>query len=124
MDELWIPILGIIAVFSAPVFIVWLALRAHHQKRTLLHETINKLIEKDQPVPADMIKAFDTKKPMNHLQTGVILLSVGIGLGFFLTILTGLKIASVAAIPLCLAVGFLLLARLGTTEPEEAKTYS
>ena len=47
MDELWIPILGIIAVFSAPVFIVWLALRAHHQKRTLLHETINKLIEKD-----------------------------------------------------------------------------
>ena len=83
MNELWIPILGIIAVFGAPVFIVWLALRAHHQKRTLLHETINKLIEKDQPVPADMIKAFDTKKPMNHLQTGVILLSVGIGLGFF-----------------------------------------
>jgi len=120
MNELWIPILGIFAVFGAPITIVWLALKAYSQKRALMHDTINKLIEKGQPVPADLIKAFEAKKPMNHVQVGVILLSTGIGLGIFLWVLTNLEIASVAAIPLCLGIGFLILSRLGSAEPSEA----
>lgn len=112
MEDLLIPIFGIIFVFGSPVVIVALALAAYKRKRALMHETINKMIDSGQPVPADMIAAFEANKPANHLKVGAILLATGLGLAFFLTVLTGPKIASVAALPLFLGVAFLILHKL------------
>lgn len=112
MEDLLIPIFGIVFVFGSPVVIVALALAAYNRKRALMHETINKMVDSGQPVPADMIAAFEANKPGNHLKAGALLLATGLGLAFFLTVLTGPKIASVAALPLFLGVAFLILHKL------------
>ena len=111
MENVLIPIFGIIFTFGAPVLIVWLAFKHYGYKKALMHETINKLVDAGQPVPPELISAFE-KKPGSHmLQNGVILLGVAIGLFIFLYTLTGLDIASVAAIPLFIGLAFLILAK-------------
>lgn len=104
-----IPIIGIIFIFGGPVAIVWLALRAHIKKKELMHHTIELLAEKDQQVPLELIGAFEKNKPINMLYVGVILVAAAIGLVTFLLLKTNVKIASVAAIPFCIGVAFLIL---------------
>ncbi|MBB3167462.1 DUF6249 domain-containing protein [Simiduia aestuariiviva] len=112
MDGILIPIFGIMFTFGAPVIIVWLALRYNERKKALMHETINKLVETNQPVPTELISAFEQRPRTNMLQNGIILLGVAVGLFVFLQTLTSIKIASVAAIPLSLGLAFLLIARM------------
>jgi hypothetical protein len=112
MEGLLIPIFGIIFTFSTPVLIVWLALKFNEKKKTLMHDTINKLVDSGQPVPTELISAFEQKPRANMQQNGIVLLGVALGLFVFLYTLTTIKIASVAAIPLFLGLAFLLIARL------------
>lgn len=109
MEELLIPIFGIIFVFGAPVAIVALAMRAYSRKRALMHETLNKMIDSGQPVAAELIAAFDASKPSNHLDKGIILLCAALGLAFFLWVFFDSQFASIAAIPGFLGLAFLIL---------------
>lgn len=109
MEEVLIPIFGIVFVFGAPVAIVALAMWAYSRKRALMHETLNKMIDSGQPVPAELIAAFDASKPSNHLDKGVILLCVALGLAFFLWVFFDTQFASFAAIPGFLGLAFLIL---------------
>lgn len=119
MENLLIPVFGIVFTFGAPVLIVWLALRYNERKKVLMHETINKLVESNQPVPAELISAFEQKPRANMLQNGIILLGVSAGLFVFLQTLTNIEIASVAAIPLSLGLAFLLVARMEKQQDSE-----
>lgn len=112
MENILIPLFGIVFTFGAPVLIVWFALRYNERKKELMHDTINKLVETNQPVPAELISAFEQKPRANMLQNGIILLAVSVGLFVFLQTLTNIKIASIAAIPLSLGLAFLLVARM------------
>jgi hypothetical protein len=55
-------------------------------KRTrLLHETLRLMIEKGQPIPAELLQSPDgLRRPRNDLRNGLVFVSIGLGLGVVL----------------------------------------
>jgi len=118
MDDL-VSILGVIGIFFLPIIMVILALWFKSSERRkyyqLQAELYAKAIEKGQPVPTDWFAA-KPKKKHNPLNTGIILIAVGIGVSLFIWLtndaIEGAKMskaASLGIIPFLIGVAYLLI---------------
>jgi len=134
-----VSILAIIGVFFAPVvmivLIVWFRSKEKRQRYLLQAELYAKALEKGQSVPADLFA--EPKKKHNPLNTGIICISVGVGIALcfvLIYVLAGADmkvdalilfrlIGSLSIIPFFIGVAFLIIHFIekGKTVDENAK---
>jgi len=118
------PVLAILGVFFVPatmiVLIVWFRNDAKKKRYQLQADLYAKALEKGQSVPTDLFADLEVKR--NPLNTGVILLSAGVGISllFVLMAFSLVKVepdaffglmsaASVGVVPFLVGVGFLTI---------------
>lgn len=75
-----VPIFAVLLIFGSPLIIVALVLRSSSRKRQLMHDTISKYIDSGQPVPDSVINSMQTPAK-SQLQSGMLTLAIGLGLG-------------------------------------------
>jgi len=91
-----IPILGIIGTLFVPfimvILIVWFGSCERRKRYQLQAELAAKALEKGQPIPTDLFA--EPKKKRNPLNTGIILMSTGVGISL-LFVLMAISLANV-----------------------------
>lgn len=106
MEEIIIPIAGIIGVFGMPAFIVWAALSYNHKKRAQFHASLQALIEKEQNLTPELLKSIpgfvDEEEKINDIKTGSILIAVGIGVALIGSVGLDKPIVMTAGLLVCL----------------------
>ena len=87
MEDILIPIFGIVGVFGMPVFIVWIIHYFDKKNKEQFHTTLQKLIESGQELSPDILQSIPGYKKengkMNDIRTGTITTGVGIGIALF-----------------------------------------
>ena len=83
LDQL-VPIIGVIAVFSMPVFIVWLVSYFNTKKEEKFHDTLQELIRSGQELSPEILKSIPgfkaTQGVRDDIRNGAITLGIGVGL--------------------------------------------
>ena len=101
-----------VAMFAMIIACVWLGVSRRTQRAQLHHETLRLLIEKGQPIPPELLQGSDGfRRPRNDLRNGMVLISVGVGLGVLL-LTQGDGDWPVALIPLLMGVAFLIAGKI------------
>jgi len=99
-------------VFGCPVAIVAVVLFFRHRRNQLLHRTLATMIDRGVPIPPELLQpATPQKPPRNDLQSGVILIGVGLGLIIFLLVMHN-RVWGVGFIPLFMGIGRLIAWKL------------
>ena len=89
MEDILIPIFGIVGVFGMPVFIVWIVHYFESKNKDKFHSTLQKLIESGQEVTPELLQSIPGYKKENEngkrndIRTGTITSGVGIGIVLF-----------------------------------------
>ena len=87
MEDILIPIFGIVGVFGMPVFIVWIVHYFESKNKDKFHSTLQKLIESGQEVTPELLQSIPGYKKengeRNDIRTGTITTGVGIGIAIF-----------------------------------------
>lgn len=106
MEEIIIPIAGIIGVFGMPAFIVWAALSYNHKKRAQFHASLQALIEKEHNLTPELLQSIpglaEDEKKVDDIKTGCILIAVGIGVALIGSVGLGKTIVMTAGLLVCL----------------------
>lgn len=98
-----------LAMFAMIIACVALGVSQRMKRTKILHETLRLMIEKSQPIPPDLLRFSDgLRRPRNDLRNGLVLISVGIGLGILL-LLQKDDDWPIALIPLLMGVAFLIV---------------
>ena len=82
MRLLLIPIIAI----SIVGLMVGLQIYFRFRKNKMLHETLRAMVDKGMPIPPELLNqsvSDQTKRPRNDLRTGLILISLGVGVAIF-----------------------------------------
>jgi hypothetical protein len=111
------PIVAIcmLAVFGAPVVIVALAGMFVFSATRQRHRTIRMMIEKGQPIPAELLMPpTRAVRRRSDMRRGVILLMIGIGVIIFFGAVAGSEhgVWTLGLIPLLIGAGYLLVWKL------------
>jgi hypothetical protein len=119
-----IPIVAIslLTIFGAPVLIVAVILYFGFSKSRMQHRTIRMLVEKGQPVPAELlVPPAPAVRQRSDMRRGVVLSMIGIGLMVWLGAVNDWEGGawSLGLIPFLVGVGYLLVWKL---EGGKAKT--
>ena len=86
MEDILIPIFGIVGVFGMPVFIVWIVHYFDTKNKDKFHSTLQKLIESGQEVSPELLQSIPGYKAEKEniswtdIRTGTITTGVGIGI--------------------------------------------
>ena len=112
-------VIAIIGVFFVPaamiILIVWFRNNARTKRYQLQADLAAKALEKGQTVSADLFAEIERKrKPLN---TGIILIAVGIGVALFIWLSKGAvpggyaigKAASIGIIPFLIGVAYVII---------------
>ena len=87
MEDILIPIFGIVGVFGMPVFIVWIVYYFDKRNKEQFHTTLQKLIESGQELSPELLQSIPGYKKgngkRNDIRTGTITTAVGIGIVLF-----------------------------------------
>ena len=117
-------ILTILMPFVLFTFIgvsIWLGASSRLKRQRLLHETIQRMIEKGQPIPAELLQSQDPpRRPKSDLRSGLVLIGVGIGVGIFLYVQHG-NVWTAALIPLLMGVAFLITWKIESNKNGQSK---
>ena len=105
MNELWIPIIGIVATFGTATAGIIAIIVSNYRQRQLRSTEILAAIEKGIEVP------FPPPKVRNYRNYGLIWTSFGVALIIALAVAVNLKVAVWGLLPLGLGVAYLLIAR-------------
>ncbi|TQV84622.1 hypothetical protein FKG94_03615 [Exilibacterium tricleocarpae] len=100
----------VVALLSTPVLIVGLVSINQHRRRKLLHDNINKMIEKGRELPPELFDHLESRP--RHRETGVKYMAVGLGTAISLAIIDDLALGSLGLIPLFLGLAHLLIWKL------------
>lgn len=108
-----IPVLAIILIFGMPpLTIILLALfifRHRERRQRLYNERLQRFLEAGQPIPEELLRSeVSQPAPQQHLNRGLALIGLGLGLGVFLGLVAGWKVGSIALIPLALGAAQLI----------------
>ncbi len=114
--EILVPISGTAMIVAIIVGPIWIVSFFRSRERQRLHETLRVMVEKGQPVSAELLETLNSRvkprKPANDLRRGVMLVAVGLGLaGIGLAL--GLTGDGDAVGPLCGIAAFLAFIGLG-----------
>ena len=78
-----VPIIGIVAVFGMPVFVVWVALYFNNKKKEQFHTSLQKLIESGQQLSPELLQSIpgyvEEGQKVNDIKSGAILIGIGVG---------------------------------------------
>jgi len=86
MEDILIPIFGIVGVFGMPVFIVWIVHYFDTKNKDKFHSTLQKLIESGQEVSPELLQSIPGYKAEKEngertdIRSGTITAGVGIGI--------------------------------------------
>ena len=87
MEDILIPIFGILGVFGMPVFIVWIVYYFSSRSEKQFHQTLQELIKSGQELSPDILAGIPGYKKgngqRNDIRTGTITAGVGIGIALF-----------------------------------------
>ncbi|HIE48852.1 MAG TPA: DUF202 domain-containing protein [Gammaproteobacteria bacterium] len=88
MEDILIPIFGLVGIFGMPVFIVWIVFYFDKRNKEQFHTTLQKLIESGQELSPDLIQSIpgykmDKNGNRNDIRSGTITVAVGIGIALF-----------------------------------------
>lgn len=108
--EAIIAILAVGLSLGMPVILVAAVLYAGHRKRRLVRDMVSEFIASDQPVPPEVWRGLtgDTT-PRSHLNKGMILVGLGIGIFLCFWLMDAAKAAYLALIPLFIGIAQLLI---------------
>jgi len=114
-----VPIVAVVflSIFGAPVLIVAVILYFGFSKSRMQHRTIRMMVEKGQPVPAELLAPpAPAQRQRSDVRKGVVLLMVGIGLIVFCGAASDWESGAwaVGVIPFLIGVGYLLVWKLET----------
>ena len=85
MEDILIPIFGIVGVFGMPVFIVWIVHYFESKSEKKFHQTLQELIKSGQELSPDILQSIPGYKKekngeRNDIRSGAITAGVGIGI--------------------------------------------
>ena len=88
MEDILIPIFGIVGVFGMPVFIVWIVHYFESKSEKKFHQTLQELIKNGQELSPDILQSIPGYKKekngeRNDIRSGTITAGVGIGIVLF-----------------------------------------
>ena len=87
MEDIIIPIFGIVGVFGMPVFIIWIVYYFSSRSEKQFHQTLQELIKSGQELSPDILAGIPGYKKgngeRNDIRTGTITAGVGIGIALF-----------------------------------------
>jgi hypothetical protein len=117
VPEFVLPIVGIVflSIFGAPVLIVAVILYFGFSKSRMQHRTIRMMVEKGQPVPAELLAPPPPAvRQRSDMRRGVILLMIGVALMVFLGAINDWEGGSwaIGIIPFLVGAGYLLVWKL------------
>ena len=120
-DDIPGAVLGIVGitmltVFGAPVMIVAVIMMINYFKARSLHRTVQKMVEKGQPIPAALLASPAMPRPRSDLRRGIILVMVGVGLMLFCAAASEWEGGawSLGIIPFLIGVGYFMVWALDT----------
>ncbi len=106
--EVMIPIFGIVFTFGTPIVIIWIVAAYGARRRRLMHDTIVKIVESGQPIPAQI---FEDIKPNNASNSarhkGLVLTFLGLAVAIALSSIVSPVIATIALIPMFMGLAYL-----------------
>ncbi len=119
-ETIIIPVLAILLIFGSPLLIVAIVVIQSYRKRKLLHNSIDKLIDKGMDIPPELFDSMQNKpkNPVGYLKKGVLLTAVGIGVFIWLAALAGSDVATVGLIPLLIGIGYIVLYKVDRRKAE------
>jgi Domain of unknown function (DUF6249) len=109
-DRVLVPIASFIMVLGILALVAWGKVR----RRTMMHETVRLMLEKGQPIPAELLRDnFDRspRLPKSDLRRGILWVAIGLGLMAFL-LADHHHGWGLGFIPLCIGLGYLLAWKL------------
>jgi len=87
MEDILIPIFGIVGIFGMPVFIIWIVYYFSSRSEKQFHQTLQELIKSGQELSPDILAGIPGYKKgngeRNDIRTGTITAGVGIGIALF-----------------------------------------
>jgi len=87
MEDILIPIFGLLGVFGMPVFFVWIVYYFSSRSEKQFHQTLQELIKSGQELSPDILAGIPGYKKgngeRNDIRTGTITAGVGIGIALF-----------------------------------------
>ena len=87
MEDILIPIFGIVGIFVMPVFIIWIVYYFSSRSEKQFHQTLQELIKSGQELSPDILAGIPGYKKgngeRNDIRTGTITVGVGIGIALF-----------------------------------------
>ena len=88
MEDILIPIFGIVGVFGMPVLIVWIIHYFESRNEKKFHQTLQELIKSGQELSPDILQSIPGYKKekngeRNDIRSGTITAGVGIGIVLF-----------------------------------------
>jgi len=87
MEDILIPIFGIVGIFVMPVFIIWIVYYFSSRSEKQFHQTLQELIKSGQELSPDILAGIPGYKKgngeRNDIRTGTITAGVGIGIALF-----------------------------------------
>jgi len=112
-----IPLVGIVflTIFGAPVLIVAVILYFGFSKSRMQHRTIRMMVEKGQPVPAELLAPpAPAVRQRSDMRRGVVLVMIGLGLTLFCGAASEWEGGAwaVGIIPFLIGLGYLLVWKL------------
>jgi hypothetical protein len=110
-----------ISMFGMICICVWLGVSQRLKRQRMLHDTIQKMIEKGQSIPPELLQSGEApQRPKSDLRTGLVLVSVGVGVGIFL-FAQQQKEWPAAFIPLLMGVAFLIVWKMEANKKGQPK---
>ena len=111
MEDILIPIFGIVGVFGMPVFIVWIVYYFDKRNKEQFHTTLQKLIESGQELSLELLQSIPGYKEKNgernDIRNGTITSGVGIGIALFGQIISVTELVGIGALLLSTGLGIL-----------------
>lgn len=110
-----LPIVGILMVFGAPAvtitLIAYFVFRHRERRQQLLNERVQRFLDAGQQVPESLMQVTveQPTSPMQHLQHGILLLGLGIGLTVFLTLFESFAVGSLGLVFVGLGVAKIII---------------
>jgi hypothetical protein len=113
--ELLIPIIAVGGFFTTVTLVVLIPLFLQFRRNRLMHETLRAMVDKGMEIPPALLSV--TQKPKSDLRSGIIGVSVGIGIcAFFLALhghgMGGSNPWAIGLIPLFIGIGYIVVWKL------------